>query len=120
MMTIQSAKRPWQYNIFPLLTMLGMALILISFLIGLFVLTPTAQDYWGSHAKETRDAAETGSALTDDLVTLTATNRWKEPLTFLGVASFMVGIAVLFSAIPKILQNRGQVLAICYPYIVNQ
>jgi len=53
------------------------------------------------------------------LQTLTVTPRWLEPLTFLGVASFMVGIALEFSTIPAILRNRGQVMGTVFPLIVR-
>ena len=45
--------------------------------------------------------------------------RWLEPLTFLGVASFMLGIALEFSSIPALLKNRGQVMKVCFPLIVK-
>ena len=109
----------WQMKAFPLFTLLGWVLILISFLIGLVVLSTTAAGYWGGNAKAVRDAAEAGSALLGQLQTLTVTPRWLEPLTFLGVASFMTGIALQFSTIPAILKNRGQVMSACFPLIVK-
>ncbi len=109
----------WQMKAFPLFTLLGWVLILISFLIGLVVLSTTAAGYWGGNAKAVRDAAEAGSALLGQLQTLTVTPRWLEPLTFLGVAAFMTGIALGFSTIPAILKNRGQVMSACFPLIVK-
>lgn len=53
------------------------------------------------------------------LQTLQVTPLWLRPLTFLGVASFMVGIALEFSTIPKILQNRGKVMRAAFPVIVR-
>ena len=109
----------WQIKAFPLFTLLGWVLILISFLIGLVVLSTTAAGYWGGNAKAVRDAAEAGSALLGRLQTLTVTPRWLEPLTFLGVAAFMTGIALEFSTIPAILKNRGQVMSASFPLIVK-
>ncbi len=124
---IQPAERPWQFNMVPIFVLVGWALIMISFVIGLFILTPTAREYWGDNSKVVRDAAgvsgavvESDDALLSDLDQLASTNRWKEPLTFVGVGAFMVGIALAFSSIPKLLQNRGQVMAVCYKYIVSQ
>ncbi len=116
--SLQAPSKIWQLKVYPIFNVLGWVLIGLSFIIGLFVLTPTAINYWGGNAKAARDAAEVGSALLGQLNTLTVTPRWLEPLTFLGVASFMLGIALEFSAIPNILKNRGQVLAICFPQIV--
>ncbi len=113
-------KPAWQLKVFPLLTMLGWIFIAVSFLIGLFVLTPAASGYWGANAKAARDAAETGSLLLGQLGTLTSTPRWLEPFTFVGVTSFMVGIALAFSSIPALLKNRGQIMSACFPYIVRK
>jgi len=109
----------WQIKVYPFFTTLGWILILVSFLTGLFVLAPTAASYWGGNAKAARDAAEVGSTLLGQLGTLTTIPRWLEPLTFLGVASFMIGIALEFSTIPGILKNRGQVLKVCLPLILK-
>ncbi len=116
---IQPAPSSWQLRAYVLFSLLGWLLIMLSFIIGLFVLTPTAADYFGGNAKATRDAAEAGSSLLGQLQILQATPRWLEPLTFLGVASFMLGIALEFSSIPKILQNRGQVMSVCFPIITG-
>jgi len=109
----------WQLKVFPIFTGLGWILITVSFLIGLFLITPTATAYWGGNPKVVRDAAEVGSQLLGQLGTLTSTPRWLEPLTFVGVASFMVGIALAFSSIPSLLNNRGQIMSVCFPYIVG-
>jgi hypothetical protein len=94
-------------------------LISISISIGILVLAPTAADYWGGNAKAVRDAAEAGSSLLGQLETLKVIPRWLEPLTFLGVVAFMVGIALEFSTIPHILKNRGSVMSACFPLIAK-
>lgn len=119
MTTVQPPKAAWQIRVFPLFTTLGWALILLAFVIGLFLLAPTAADYWGGNAKATRDAAEAGSALLGQLGTLSVIPLWLKPLTFVGMAAFMIGIALEFSTIPAILNNRGQVMSLCFPYIVR-
>jgi hypothetical protein len=111
MANLQGPSKSWQLKVYPIFSVLGWILIGLSLIIGLFVLTPTAIDYWGGNAKAARDAAETGSALLGQLNTLSAVPRWLEPLTFLGVASFMLGIALEFSAIP----NNIQWLKFKYP-----
>ncbi len=116
---LQPAARPWQFKVFWLFSLLGGMLIMLSFLIGLFLLAQTAMAYWGLNAKAVRDAAAAGSELLNQLTVLQATPRWLEPLTFLGVASFMVGIALEFSSIPRILRNRGQVMAAAFSQLVK-
>lgn len=119
MATLQGPKPAWQMRVFPWLTAIGWILIAVSFVLGPFVLAPTAVSYWGENAKATRDAAEAGSSLLSGLQTLQSMPRWLEPLTFLGVASFMLGIALEFSSIPHVLRNRGQVMRACFPLVVK-
>jgi hypothetical protein len=102
-------------KLFPLFTLLGWALIGVSILIGVLLLAPTAATYWGANAKAVRDAAQIGSPL---LVHLSSLAWWPKlllPLTFLGVASFMLGIAMQFAAIPGILGRRADLLARAVP-----
>lgn len=109
----------WQLKVFPILTILGWILIVVSLLVGLVLVSPTASAYWGGNPKVVRDGAEIGSRLLGQLGTLTTTPHWLEPLTFVGVASFMVGIALAFSSIPGLLNNRGQIMSVCFPYLVE-
>lgn len=109
-----------QMKIYPIFTMLGWVLIMVSFIIGLTVLAPTAASYFGENAKSVRDAATAGSELLGQLEILKATPAWLEPLTFLGVAAFMTGIALEFSTIPNLLKNRGEVMSLCFPLLVQK
>lgn len=119
MVDLQGPSPAWQLRVYPWISALGWILIGVSFIIGLFVLAPASLDYWGGNAKAVRDAAGAGSVLLDQLETLSVTPRWLEPLTFLGVASFMLGIALEFSSIPSILKNRGEVMRACFPLVVK-
>jgi len=117
---IQAPRTTWQIKIYPIFSVLGWFLISLALVVGLVVLTTTAQSYWGGHAKIVRDSAEAGSALIGQLQALTVTPRWLEPLLFVGVATFMLGIALEFSSIPSLLKNRGDVMKICFPLIADQ
>lgn len=119
MVSLQAPKPSWQLKVYPLFSLLGWVFVGLSFIIGLVVLAPTATSYWGGNAKAVRDAAEVGTTLLGQLQTLNETPRWLEPLTFLGVASFMLGIALEFSSIPSILNNRGRVMSVCFPVIAK-
>ncbi|MHA2290139.1 MAG: hypothetical protein ACXABG_15245 [Promethearchaeota archaeon] len=109
-MSIKLSEENWKFKIAPLFTLIGVLIIMTSFVIGTFIVAPTAQDYWGTNSKSTRDAA-TGDPLLADLGTLATTPKWLEPFTFLGVALFMLGIALFFSTIPGRLQQRGQFMS---------
>lgn len=119
MTALHVSKHDWQSKAFPIMTAIGWILITLSFVIGLAILTPTAVSYWGGNAKATRDAAEAGSTLIGQLQTLAVTSRWLEPLTFVGVAAFMLGIALLFSLIPSFLKARGDATKAAFPSLVK-
>jgi hypothetical protein len=119
MNTSQIEKTPYQLKVFPVLTILGWILISLALIIGLVVLTPTAVDYFGANSKEVRDAAEAGSALLSQIGILASIPLWLEPLTFLGVAFFICGIALEFSVIPSLVKGRGDAMAQAFPLIVK-
>ena len=102
-------------KLFSVATILGWVLIGFSILISLLVLAPTAASYWAANAKSARDAAEVGSFLLNQLSILSQWPKILPPLTFLGVALFMLGIAMEFAAIPKILDRRTELLVKVVP-----
>lgn len=102
-------------KLFPIFTLLGWLLVGFSILISVLLLAPTAAAYWGGNAKSVRDAAEVGSLLLSQLATLAWWPKLLLPLTFLGVASFIVGIAMEFAAIPKMLERRTDLLVRAVP-----
>jgi hypothetical protein len=115
----QTEKTPYQLRVFPVLTVLGWILIMLALIIGLVVLTPTAVNYFGANSKEVRDAAEAGSQLLSQISILVSIPLWLEPLTFLGVAFFICGIALEFSVIPSLVNIRGDAMAKAFPLIVK-
>lgn len=98
-------------RLFHWFTLLGWILMGAGILVWAFVLAPTSASYFGQTAKAARDAAAAGSALQDQLVVLAAWPKLLLPLVFLGVASFMVGIAMEFAAIPGILERQAEGLS---------
>jgi len=102
-------------KLFHLATILGWVLIGFSILISVLVLAPTAASYWAANAKSVRDAAEVGSFTLNQLSVLAWWPKILPPLTFLGVAFFMLGIAMEFAAIPKILDRRTELLVKVVP-----
>lgn len=81
----------------------------------MIILSPTAASYWGGSAKAVRDAAEVGTPLLAQLTTLAWWPKLLTPLTFLGVAFLMTGIALEFSAIPRLLDRRSELLSKALP-----
>ena len=108
-------------KLFPLFTLLGWGLIMFAgvVVLGLLV-SPTGAAYWGGNAKAARDAAAGGSFLVSQLSTLALWKHIVSPLLILGVASFMVGIAMEFGSIPGLLDKRTEVLKIALPLMGNK
>jgi hypothetical protein len=102
-------------KVFPLFTILGWVLIGFAIFIGVAVLSPTGSAYFGSNAKAVRDAAVVGESLLTDLTVISSWPKILAPLTFLGVASFMVGIALEFAAIPGMIERRTETLKKALP-----
>ncbi|MGB3716235.1 MAG: hypothetical protein WA996_17580 [Candidatus Promineifilaceae bacterium] len=102
-------------KVFPLFTILGWALVGFAIVISVAVLSPTGSAYFGSNAKVVRDAAVVGESLLTDLTAISSWPKILAPLTFLGVASFMVGIALEFAAIPAIIDRRTEALKKALP-----
>ena len=104
----------WQLNVYKIFTVMGFMIIMIGFIVGITV-AGTASDYFGTNTKQARDDATKDSPLQDQLVSITSIPRWLEPLIFLGVAMFMLGIALEFSTIPEILSRRGGAISGVFP-----
>jgi len=102
-------------KLFPLLTVLGWVLVGFSSLVNVLLIGPTGASYWGGNAKVVRDAAQIGSSLLGNLTTIAWWPKLLLPLTILGVALFMVGIALEFAAIPEILERRIDILKKAVP-----
>jgi hypothetical protein len=107
-------------KVFSLFTILGWALIGFAIVIAVAVLSPTGSAYFGSNAKMVRDAAVVGESLLTDLTLISSWPKILAPLTFLGVASFMVGIALEFASIPAILDRRTEVLKKALPLMASK
>ena len=111
------SEQPKQEKFAPLASASGIMTIMIVFIIGAFILSPLASEYWGDNTKTERDGAASGTGLQDDLEQLSSTPRWLEPLNFLGIALMMFGIALLFSTIPELLKSRGANMKAAFPKI---
>jgi len=106
---------------FPLFTLLGWGLIMFAGIVVLgLIVSPTGAAYWGGSAKAARDTAANGSFLVSQLSTLALWKHIIPPLLILGVASFMVGIAMEFGSIPELLDKRTAVLKQALPLMGNK
>jgi hypothetical protein len=78
------------------------------------VLAGTAGDYF-SNSKNTRDAADAGSAILSQLGSIQATKDWVLPFAFLGVSMFVAGFGFAFVNILKNVKLRANTMAAALP-----
>jgi hypothetical protein len=87
-------------------TVMGVMIVGIAFLIGLFFLTPTVSDYF-DNSKVDRDAAVAGSDIVDDKVSIETTKAWLPGFKFLGLGLMLGGITFLLATIIGNLRVAG-------------
>ncbi len=96
----------------PILAMMGMAMVVTTLIIGV-VIAVTAADYYALD-KVTRD-----TSILKDLSVISTWPLWTLPFGFLGLATLMVGIALIFSTIPGRIQQRASAMALTLPRIIE-
>ncbi len=114
----QAAQRSsFRFRAGPLLAMMGMAMVVTTLIIRV-VIAVTAADYYALD-KVTRDAAGPGTSILNDLSVINTWPLWTLPFGFLGLATLMVGIALIFSTIPGRIQQRASAMALTLPRIIE-
>ena len=87
-------------------TAMGVMIVGIAFLIGLFSLTPTISDYF-DNSKVDREAAVAGSDIVDDRTSIESTKAWLPGFKFLGLGMMLGGITFLLATIIGNLRVAG-------------
>ncbi len=92
---------------------IGMMIVMAAAVIWV-VLAVLAGDYY-SNSKLVRDTAEAGSGLLSQLATIQGLQAWLLPLSFLGMATFLLGFGFAFAHILKNVRLRGNTMAAALP-----
>ena len=101
----------------PLLAMMGMAIVVTTLVIRI-VIAVTAADYY-AFDQATRNAAGSGSSILSDLTVISTWPLWTLPFGILGIATLMVGIALIFGTIPGRIQQRASAMALTLPRVIE-
>ena len=109
----EANKTPPQQLIAYLLVLAGVACIIATVVLWA-VLADKAGNYY-AYDKAVRDSAGAGSEVLSDQSTLEAYPGWLSPMPFVGIAFFVIGIAVLFGSIMAKLKLRASVLSTVLP-----
>ena len=100
---------PGEARVFPLFMMMGLMLLIGTFIVSI-VISQQAGDYWNHSIASELDVAAAGSALLSQLGTIKAEAAWLAPLKFLGLALILTGIGFALGAIIKVLRAQAQML----------
>lgn len=102
-------KKPMIANIFPMLMMMGVMIMLASFIISI-VLATTAGDYWNNSIAAVLNPATPGGqgdSLLADIGSIKAINAWLTPFKFVGMAFLFSGIALALLTIVQVLRFQA-------------
>ncbi|MEE9248169.1 MAG: hypothetical protein V3U79_05685, partial [Dehalococcoidia bacterium] len=94
---------PMTAKMFPMVMMMGMMVLMASFIIGIVLAVITA-DYWNHSIATELNVASAGSGLLSDLGTIKAIDLWLAPLKFVGVAMLLSGIVLALATIVRVLR----------------
>ena len=110
-------KSPFPFNMiegmmpmFPLIALMGWAIVLIAFLIGASALS-SAQATFFSDAKAVREGAAAGSAFVQANVDNHVIEAWVPQFKFLGLGLGLMAITMALGTIAKRLRRMGQVIS---------
>ena len=96
-------KPPMTARMFPMVMMMGMMLLVATFVIGI-VLGVLNADYWNHSIANELNVAPRSSDLLSDLGTINAISAWLTPLKFVGLALLLSGIVLALATIVRVLR----------------
>lgn len=105
--TPQVLKKPLTGQLFPMLMMMGMMILIATFIVSIWLATQ-ANDYWDHSIATELNTAAAGSGLLDDLSTIEATRAWLTPLKFVGMALMFTGIVLALATIVQVLRFQAR------------
>lgn len=104
---VKLPKPPVTATLFPMLMMMGVMVLIASFVIGIYLGVQSAS-YWNHSIEGQIDAAQAGSALLAQGGRIAAIKTWVEPFKFVGMALLFSGIALALVTIVYALRAQSQ------------
>jgi hypothetical protein len=99
---------PQRVRIFQISAMMGIMILMITFIIGLVLAFTVVSDYWGEPIQTLN--GYTGSDL-DDLGTVASFKHWLGPLRMIGMALLLTAITIALSVITGVLKFQSKLLS---------
>ncbi|MDA1258531.1 MAG: hypothetical protein O3C10_11935 [Chloroflexi bacterium] len=103
----QVLKKPMTGHLFPMFMMMGMMVLIISFIVSIW-LSVQVNDYWDNSIATVLNPATEGSSILDDLSTIETTKAWITPLNFFGMSMLFTGIALALATIIQVLRFQAR------------
>jgi hypothetical protein len=110
-------RAPFPFNIledmmpmFPVIALMGWTMVLVSFLLGLFALSPAQMTFF-SDAKAVREGAAAGSTLVQANVARHVLEAWVPQFKFVGLGLGLMAITMALGTIARRLRRMGQVIS---------
>jgi len=94
---------------YPALAVMGWMFVLVAFLVGWFMLSPTQSTFF-SDAKAIREGALVGSAFVNANLSSHVLEAWLPQFKFFGLGLGLLAITMALGTIAKRLRNMGQVI----------
>ena len=95
---------------FQLSALMGVMVLLVVLIIGIVLTVTVVPDYWNHSIANELNPAQPGSALLQQLETVSSFAKWLNPLRLVGMAFLFTGITVALTVIIGSLKSQAELL----------
>ncbi len=101
---------PRRVRYFQLSTLMGVMILMVVLIIGIVLAVTVVPDYWSHSIANELNPAQPGSALLQQLETVSSFARWLNPLRITGMAFLFTAITVALTVIIGALRGQAELL----------
>jgi hypothetical protein len=105
---------PTRVRVFQLSTVMGLMVLLVALIIGVVLATGLVPDYWNHSIAGELNQAEPGSALLEQLSSVSTFAFWLNPLRMVGMGFLFTAITVALTVITGTLVTQAKMLSRFY------
>ncbi len=101
---------PRRVRYFQLSTVMGVMILMVVLIIGIVLAATVVPDYWSHSIANELNPAQSGSALLQQLETVSSFAKWLNPLRVTGMAFLFTAITVALTVIIGALKSQSELL----------
>ncbi|GMR10246.1 MAG: hypothetical protein BMS9Abin28_1067 [Anaerolineae bacterium] len=101
---------PRRVRYFQLSTLMGLMILIAALIIGIVLAVTVVPDYWSHSIANELNPAQPGSALLQQLETVSSFAKWLNPLRVTGMAFLFTAITIALTVIIGTLRNQAELL----------